>query len=106
MTLPANLPINFRTAAHQFADDLRANFASGIPAQAEDQLKAPVQALLRAVAGNVITRTEAQLYQIGGRPDIGVSVHGTMRLRRVESARYGCTDAPVHRTGQTPMGEV
>lgn len=78
MTLPANLPINFRTAAHQFADDLRANFASGIPAQAEDQLKAPVQALLRAVAGNVITRTEAQLYQIGGRPDIGVSVHGVL----------------------------
>lgn len=74
MTLLANLPAAFRTAAHRFADELRANFAARIPAQPEDQLKPPVQVLLRAVRENVQTRTEAQVQDLGGRPDIGVSV--------------------------------
>lgn len=78
MTLPGNLPTGFRTAAHDFADALRASFASGIPAQAEDQLKGPVQALLKAVTANVLTRTEAQVHDLGGRPDIGVSVSGAL----------------------------
>ncbi len=78
MTLPVNLPAGFRAAAQRFADELRANFAAGIPAQPEDQLKAPVSALIRAVTANVLTRTEAQVHDLGGRPDIGVSVRGAL----------------------------
>ncbi len=74
MTLPANLPANFRAAARDFADTLRANFASGMPAQPEDQLKGPVQALLKTVTSGVLTKTEAQVHDLGGRPDIGVEV--------------------------------
>ena len=74
MTLPANLPPKFRTAARDFADTLRASFASGMPAQPEDQLKGPVQALLATVTRGVLTKTEAQVYDLGGRPDIGVEV--------------------------------
>ncbi len=78
MTLPANLPARFRAAAERFAEELKANFASSIPAQPEDQLKSPVRDLLDAAASNVMTRTEAQLYEIGGRPDIGVSVRDAL----------------------------
>src|SRR5687768_7268948 len=78
MTLSANLPLKFRKAAQKFANDLQANFASGIPAQAEDQLKPPVQALLWTVIDDVITRLEAQVHDLGGRPDIGVSVKGAL----------------------------
>ena len=74
MTLPANLPADFRTAARDFADALRASFASGMPAQPEDQLKGPVQALLKTVTNGVLTKTEAQVHDLGGRPDIGVEV--------------------------------
>ncbi|MEI7940039.1 MAG: type ISP restriction/modification enzyme [Verrucomicrobiota bacterium] len=75
MTLPANLPPKFRTAARDFADTLRASFASGMPAQPEDQLKGPVQALLATVTRGVLTKTEAQVHDLGGRPDIGVEVN-------------------------------
>src|ERR1019366_5348322 len=75
MTLPANLPPKFRTAARDFADTLRASFASGIAAQPEDPLKGPVQALLATVTRGVLTKTEAQVYDLGGRPDIGVEVN-------------------------------
>jgi len=75
---PLNLPRNFRTAAHTFADELRTIFASGIPAQPEDQLKAPVQLLLRAVKPRVLTASESPVYELGGRPDIGVSVQGAL----------------------------
>ena len=75
MTLPANLPPQFRAAAHDFADTLRASFASGMPAQPEDQLKGPVQALLATVTRGVLTKTEAQVHDLGGRPDIGVEVN-------------------------------
>ena len=74
MTLPANLPPKFRTAARDFADTLRASFASEMSAQPEDQLKGPVQALLATVTRGVLTKTEAQVHDLGGRPDIGVEV--------------------------------
>ena len=74
MTLPANLPLKFRTAANEFADQLHACFASKMPAQPEDQLKGPVQALLVSVRDEVLTKTEAQVDDLGGRPDIGVQV--------------------------------
>ncbi len=78
MILPENLPSRFRIAAHAFADSLRANFASGMPAQPEDQLKWPVQELLQAAHPGVLTRTEVQVDGLGGRPDMGVHVHAAL----------------------------
>ena len=78
MTLPSNLPTSFRTSAHAFAEELRTVFASGIPAQPEDQLKGPVQVLLRAVKPRVVTASESPVYEVEGRPDIGVSVQGAL----------------------------
>ncbi len=49
-----------------------------MPAQPEDQLKAPVSALLKSVADNVLTKTEAQVDELGGRPDIGVEVRNAL----------------------------
>ncbi|MGI9107481.1 MAG: type ISP restriction/modification enzyme [Pyrinomonadaceae bacterium] len=73
MTTPHNIPSAFKDALRDYATTLRANFSSTVTAQPEDQLKPPVQLLLRAVAGNVQTRTEAQVEGLGARPDIGVA---------------------------------
>ena len=70
MTVPAQ----FCSALEQFAQTLRATFASRQPAQPEDQLKGPVQALLQATRPRVLTKTEVQVDELGGRPDIGVEV--------------------------------
>ena len=79
MTSLLGFPASFKTAAHLFANDLRASFASSVPAQPEDQLKPPVQALIRAARPTgVITRTEAHVEGLGGRPDIGVEVSGAL----------------------------
>lgn len=79
MPAPFYFPVTFKTAAQQFANDLRASFASVVPAQPEDQLKPPVQALIRAArSGEVITRTETHVEGLGGRPDIGVEVFGAL----------------------------
>ena len=76
--MPPDLLTDFKDAANAFAEALRLSFALVIPAQAEDQLKGPVQALLRAVKANVLTRTEAQVHDLGARPDIGVSVRDAL----------------------------
>src|ERR1700730_14895833 len=78
MTVPANVPPTFKAAAHRFAEELKSNFASTIPAQPEDQLKSPVNNLLESAANKLLTRTEAQVSELGGRPDIGVSVRGAL----------------------------
>lgn len=70
--------VSFQAAAEKFANDLHASFASKMPAQPEDQLKGPVQDLLRAARHHVITKTEAQVKDLGGRPDIGVEVAGAL----------------------------
>jgi hypothetical protein len=70
--------LSFQAAAENFANDLQKSFASRMPAQPEDQLKGPVQALLKAARAGVITKTEAQVQDLGGRPDIGVEVAGTL----------------------------
>lgn len=58
---------------------LRANFASSVAAQPEDQLKAPVKALLEAAASRrTVARSEAQVRGLGGRPDFGVEVEGLL----------------------------
>lgn len=70
--------VSFKAAAEKFANDLQKSFASRMPAQPEDQLKGPVQALLKAVRCGVISKTEAQVKDLGGRPDIGVEVAGAL----------------------------
>lgn len=74
MTLAQSVPSQFKEALREFAESLRANFASLIPANTEDQLKPPVQKLLQAVAARVQTRSESQVEGLGARPDIGVAV--------------------------------
>ena len=68
------MPQEFAAALIHFATSLQSNFSSPIEANPEDQLKSPVQDLLRASAANVQPRTEAQIEGLGGRPDIGVAV--------------------------------
>jgi Type ISP C-terminal specificity domain len=69
---------SFKTALEKFANDLQKAFASKMTAQPEDQLKSPVQALIQATRLNVITKTEAQVKDLGGRPDIGIEVAGAL----------------------------
>ncbi|MCY3656876.1 MAG: N-6 DNA methylase, partial [Chloroflexi bacterium] len=73
---------NFADALREFAAGVAADSATPIRAQPEDQLKAPVQALLSA-AGELWSietrsRTEAQAEGGIGRPDIGVAVEGLL----------------------------
>lgn len=78
MTLPANVPADFKDALVEFARTLKRNFAAPIEANPEDQLKAPTQALLQSMRPKVQPRTEAQLADIHGRPDIGVAVQNLL----------------------------
>ena len=64
----------FRAAASQFANEPQASFASHQRAQPEDQLKGPVQALLRATRRQGAHQAEVHVDELGGRPDIGVEV--------------------------------
>ena len=62
----------FATALAELARSLSANFASTVPAQPEDQLKAPVKALLETtLTRRTVARSEAQVAGLGGRPDFG-----------------------------------
>ena len=67
----------FVETLRQFAEDLRRNFAAGIPAQPEDQLKPGVQEVLRAAARQIETRSEPQA-EVEARPDIGVASGGLL----------------------------
>lgn len=73
---------SFRQGLEHFAQSLTANFASSTPAQPEDQLKAPLQALLKSGATlanrRVVVRTEAQVRALGGRPDLAVDIDGLL----------------------------
>lgn len=74
------MPSPLRSALDELGTSLTANFgaAGAIPAQPEDQLKAPVTRLLEAAGRSfdldVVARTEANASELGVRPDIGVSV--------------------------------
>ena len=61
-----------------YADGISANFRLHVDAQPEDQLKAPVGDLLRAFGRgtgiDVNWRTEVRDEDVGGRPDLGVTV--------------------------------
>jgi hypothetical protein len=64
---------SFNDVLREFAQDIKRNFHSGIPAQPEDQLKPGVQAVLKAAAPKIETRTEVHTWDVEGRPDIGVN---------------------------------
>ena len=74
----------------RYAEAVRENFTQPVDAQPEDQLKAPVGDLLRAVGQttgrDVAYRTEVRVDDINGRPDIGVIVDqlltGHVELKR------------------------
>ena len=65
---------SFREALEDCATTLARNFASSTRAQPEDQLKRPLQNLLEALQPGIVTRTEAAVAALGGRPDIAVDV--------------------------------
>ncbi len=64
-------------ALHGYADSLRLKFSTDIAGGAEDQLKAPVERLLRAIGGvfglAVVAKSESPVEGLG-RPDFGVAV--------------------------------
>jgi hypothetical protein len=63
----------FNDSLREFAQDIKRNFHSRIPAQPEDQLKSGVQRILQAAARQIQTRTEAHAADVEARPDIGVA---------------------------------
>ena len=76
------MPSSADEMLHTFAASLLRNFQSGIQAQPEDQLKAPIDRLLSQSADllglDVVARTETSPYEIDGRPDFGVAVGGLL----------------------------
>jgi hypothetical protein len=82
-TLLRAVPL-LRAALDDFGASLTTNFraAGAVPAQPEDQLKAPTARLLEAAGAafalEVIARTEATASELGVRPDVGVSVNGLL----------------------------
>ncbi len=70
------------SALRAFARTLRENPSAALAAQPEDQLKAPVQALLRAAGTafgrRVETASEVRVAHLPARPDIGVLVDGLL----------------------------
>ncbi len=73
-----------RAALDEFGASLTTNFraAGVVPAQPEDQLKAPTTRLLEAAGTafdlEVVARTEANASELGVRPDVGVQVQGLL----------------------------
>ena len=86
---------SFAEIAASYANAVADNFRQPVPAQPEDQLKAPVGDLLRA-AGRITSldvrwRTEVRADDVQGRPDLGVTVNGAADgSRRAEAAGAGC----------------
>lgn len=78
MTLSRSIPRPFHEAIESFATYLKTNFSSTIAANPEDQLKGPVQDLVASVRSRIVTRSEAQVEDLAGRPDIGVEVNGLL----------------------------
>ena len=75
MTLPVNLPADFSNSFRDYCDRLKEIANSRIVgAQPEDQLKDPVQSLLRSASAGVETRTEVRVHELEARPDIGVAI--------------------------------
>ncbi|MGI8913006.1 MAG: type ISP restriction/modification enzyme [Chloroflexota bacterium] len=67
-----------RVALDAFAQGLTSSFSSPIRAQPEDQLKSPVQTLLKRagelIGRSILVRFEAQVADLHGRPDLAIEV--------------------------------
>ena len=68
----------FSRALEAYVETLTSNFSSTTVAQPEDQLKAPVSKLVATAAEllglDALARTEVQVAEVKGRPDIGVDI--------------------------------
>ncbi len=68
----------FNEALTVFAESIKSNFSLQVQAQPEDQLKAPIIDFVKGVGKTILldvdARTEVQVDNLGGRPDIGVAV--------------------------------
>ncbi len=93
---------DFATCVREYAEAVSANFSLPVDAQPEDQLKAPVGALLRAFGGrtklDVSWRTEVRADDVGGRPDLGITVGGLLS-GHIELKRPGLGARPERFTG-------
>ena len=93
---------SFAAIVNVFADAVTRNFNLPVPAQPEDQLKAPISQLLSEVGNlesiEVDTRTEVRNDDVGGRPDIGV-VAGGLLTGHVELKSPGTGARPEHFKG-------
>ena len=93
---------DFTQAARTYAEAVAENFRLHVNAQPEDQLKAPVGALLRAFGGrtklDVSWRTEVRADDVGGRPDLGITVGGLLS-GHIELKRPGLGARPERFTG-------
>ena len=99
----ATLSKAFTDLVGNFADQVTHNFSLPVPAQPEDQLKAPVGQLLSSVgtltALDVNWRTEVHPDDVEGRPDIGVVTNGLLN-GHVELKRPGAGARPGGFTGR------
>ena len=102
MTSDSTTTAAFVDIVSAFADTVSNNFKQLVPAQPEDQLKAPVGELLLATGKltglEVSWRFEVHPDDVDGRPDIGVTVGGLLN-GLVELKRPGLGARPEHFTG-------
>ena len=102
MTSDSTTNATFVDIVSAFADTVSNNFKQHVPAQPEDQLKAPVGELLLATGKltglEVSWRFEVHPDDVDGRPDIGVTVGGLLN-GLVELKRPGLGARPEHFTG-------
>jgi hypothetical protein len=74
--------MTFSPVLEKFANELKAKFSVHIPFNPEDQLKGPLDSLVQR-AGDLLKLTvkvvtEAQVAEVGGRPDMAVTVDGVL----------------------------
>ena len=94
---------DFAVCVRDYAVAVREKFRLPLNAQPEDQLKAPVGDFVRAVGGltdiDVDWRTEVRADDVGGRPDLGITVGGLL-TGHVELKRPGLGARPERFTGE------
>ena len=93
---------DFATCVRDYALAVREKFRLSVDAQPEDQLKAPVGDFMRAV-GSLTTldvgwRSEVRADDVGGRPDLGITVGGLLS-GHIELKRPGLGARPERFTG-------
>ena len=94
---------DFAACVRDYAVAVREKFRLPLNAQPEDQLKAPVGEFMRAV-GSLTTldvgwRSEVRADDVGGRPDLGITVGGLLS-GHIELKRPGLGARPERFTGE------